>query len=383
MSIASDYSTVTQDEVDVLSIAVMGPTGTGKSSFINLLSGSNLKVGRELESCTRDVEVSDTFLLDGHKINLIDTPGFDDTKLTDTNILNMIASYLVLTYSRGKRLAGVIYMHRILDNRLGGISARNFRLFRNLCGESSLCNVVIVTTMWDKIDEAIGEDRERELVTKEAFFKPAVEKGCRVVRHNNTIESAQKIIRSIIQNNLSVTLQIQEELGRGLDISETRAGMELCREVFEQMERHREEIRGLVVEIQDAARSRDEASRKELTGERARTEAIISRLQEDSANVTRGYRDALSRMEERLKFAEASAAATSTRNFTAPGDSEEKNHGHRNDHTGQANSPIIQAVAATENSNAVWEGKLAAAIPLVGFWGRLAVMLAPFSLTWK
>ncbi|KAH9481107.1 hypothetical protein JR316_0005627 [Psilocybe cubensis] len=383
MSITSDFSTTIQDEADVLSIAVMGPTGTGKSSFINLLSGSNLGVGRELESCTDEVQISESFSLDGHTINLIDTPGFDDTKLTDTRILNMIASYLALTYSRGKRLAGVIYMHRITDNRIGGISARNFRLFRSLCGETSLCNVVIVTTMWDNIDISIGEERERELMTKESFFKPAIEKGCRMLRHNNTLESAQAIVRSIAKSNRSVTLQIQEELGRGLDITETRAGKELCREVFEQMERHREEIRGIVVEIQEAARARDEESRKELTLERARTEAVIARLQEDSANVTRGYHDALSKLEERLKVAEASAAAHCSRNFMAPGSGEEKNFGHRNDHAGQTHSPIVQAVAATENSNAVLEGKLAAAIPIVGFWGRLAVMLAPFSLTWR
>ncbi|KAF8972332.1 P-loop containing nucleoside triphosphate hydrolase protein [Flammula alnicola] len=288
----------------------MGPTGTGKTSFINLLSGSNLRIGRELESCTNDVQISQPFEVDGQMISLIDTPGFDDTNLSDTTVLNMIATYLSYSYDQGTHLAGVIYMHRILDNRIGGISARSFRMFRNLCGEASLRSVIITTTMWDKIEESVGEEREQELASKDIFFKPAIEKGARLARYANTVESAQAIIRSIIQQSTpSITLQIQEELSSGLDISETRAGKELAREIFEQMERHREEIRGLLAEIQEATRVRDEESRRELAQERSRLELVIHRLQLDSSNVVRGYRDALAKMEERLRLADSATAA--------------------------------------------------------------------------
>jgi len=268
-------------------------------------------------------------------------------------------------------------MHRILDNRIGGISARNFRMFRKLCGEDSLRSVVIATTMWDQAEMSIGEDREQELASKDTFFKPALEKGARLARHNNTLESAQAIIRYIIQQSpSSVTLQIQEELGRGLCISETQAGKELGRELTEQMERHREELRCLIGEIQEATRVRDEESRQELTRERVRMEAVMTRLQMDSENIVRGYQDALSQLEERLRKAETTSfkQRQAEANRAVGGD----------EHQGQqAHSPAVQAVAATENSNAILEGKLAAAIPVVGFWGKLAVMLAPFSLTWR
>lgn len=263
-------------------------------------------------------------------------------------------------------------MHRILDNRIGGISARNFRMFRHLCGETSLRSVVIVTTMWDEIPQSTGEERERELAAKDVFFKPALEKGARFVRHTDSLESAQAIIRSIIDNQSTpITLQIQDELSRGLDISETLAGKELGRELFEQMERHRQEMRGLMSEMQEASRTRDEESRQELALERRRMEASIIRLQIDSANLTKGYRDALMRMEERLREAEAASSKC-------------KGKDGGNQYPGQqTHSPIVQAVAATENSNAVLEGKIAAAVPVVGFWGKLSFMLAPFSLTWR
>ena len=40
------------------------------------------------------------------------------------------------------KLSGVIYMHRISDFKMGGISRRNFHMFRSLCGEKTLKNVV-------------------------------------------------------------------------------------------------------------------------------------------------------------------------------------------------------------------------------------------------
>ena len=274
-------------------------------------------------------------------------------------------------------------MHRILDNRLGGISARNFRLFRSLCGDDTLRSVVITTTMWDQIDEIIGQERENELRTKDVFFKAAVDKGARLMRHSNTLESAQSIIRSILrQNSQSLTLQIQEELGSGLDISETHAGKELSKEIFEQMERHREEIRGLVLEIQEVSRVRDEESRRELSEERDKVERVLARLQLDSANLASGYKDALFKIEERLRIAETSSSAIKPLEaLTTPDGS--KTLGGVETPGLQTHSPVVQAVAATENSNAVLEGKLAAAVPIVGFWGKLAVMLAPFSLTWR
>ena len=48
---------------------------------------------------------------------------------------------------------------------MGGISSRTFRMFHKLlCGDDTLKNVVIVTTMWDEVvDQAKGEMREAEL----------------------------------------------------------------------------------------------------------------------------------------------------------------------------------------------------------------------------
>lgn len=73
----------------------MGPTGSGKTTFINLASGSNLRVGPGLDSCTETVQTSKPFDLNGRRAILVDTPGFDDTSKSDGDVLREITRYLV------------------------------------------------------------------------------------------------------------------------------------------------------------------------------------------------------------------------------------------------------------------------------------------------
>ncbi|KAG8684824.1 hypothetical protein FRC08_013466, partial [Ceratobasidium sp. 394] len=127
---------------------IFGATGTGKTTFVNDASGGDLQVGDDLQACTQDVATSNNFQLDGRDICLIDTPGFDDTELSDTEILKRISGFLSTTYENGYRLTGIIYLHRITDGRMGGISRRTFKIFRELCGQKTLGNVLIVTNMW-------------------------------------------------------------------------------------------------------------------------------------------------------------------------------------------------------------------------------------------
>lgn len=64
------------------------------SQFVNLASGSSLRVGKGLESCTNEVQTTLPFELGGKMVTLIDTPGYDDTGMSDTDILKMLALYL-------------------------------------------------------------------------------------------------------------------------------------------------------------------------------------------------------------------------------------------------------------------------------------------------
>jgi len=232
-----------------------------------------------LESCTEEVRLADEFVLDGRRVVLIDTPGFDDTTKSDTDILKKIAAFLATTYENGTKLSGVVYIHRISDRRFTGIAGRNFKILREICGDTSLKNVVLMTNMWGEVSHEVGEARERELGSN--FLKPALDKGARMVRHHNTKQSAYDVICQIMSNH-PVVLQIQHELvDQHKDVSNTAAAEAINRDLKEAAERHEAELRRAQEETARAMRERDEAMRREIEEQRRRVEEEMRRVREE------------------------------------------------------------------------------------------------------
>jgi len=288
-----------------IKIAVMGATGCGKTSFINLASRSNLRVGMDLESCTPEVQLANEFTLDGRRVLLIDTPGFDDTVKSDTEILKNIASFLATTYKNGSRLAGLIYMHRISDKRFSGIAGRNFKIFRELCGETSLKNVVLATNMWSEVPQDVGEARERELASK--FLKPALDKGAQMVRNHDTEQSAHDVIRRIM-NNHPVVLQIQRELvDEHKDIANTAALDAVNAELAEAARRHEAELRRAEEERVRVLREKEEEARRRMEEERRRREEEMRRAREEEERRAWEHRQAIERAEREARRVEEEA----------------------------------------------------------------------------
>ncbi|KAI0785575.1 P-loop containing nucleoside triphosphate hydrolase protein [Abortiporus biennis] len=277
-----------------LTIAVMGATGTGKSTFINLVSGSHFEVGEGQLSCTPCVQSSAPFDFNGRKVTLIDTPGFDDSTKSDTEILKLIATYLENSYRNNKKLSGVIYMHRISDFKMSGISRRNFRMFRTLCGDATLKNIAIVTNMWGEVNEEVGIKRENELASNDLLFKPVLDKGSVMIRHRNTLESAHAILGHFLTNH-PIILQIQEEMAvEHKPLEATSAAVEIDREVKEKLEeekriheermrREKEEADRRIREEQERAqaqiREAQRAMEQEMERQRQAYEAELRRLE--------------------------------------------------------------------------------------------------------
>ncbi|KAL4256709.1 G domain-containing protein [Pleurotus pulmonarius] len=280
-------------------IAVMGATGSGKTSFINMASGSALRVGSGLMSCTDAVQTSEPFLLKDRTVRLIDTPGFNDTSKTDTEVLTMIAASLSNMYREGVKLSGAIYVHRISDVRMGGASTRNFKLFRGLCGDDMLQNVVIVTNMWNQIPFDVGQAREEELKSDHDFFKPVLDGGAQIKRHDNTSTSARDIVSSVAFKN-PLPLRIQMELvDEQKVITETAAGAELGRELHEQAMRYEEERRLLQDEMNEALRQKDEQAREELEQATAQLNQDMMRVENERQQLASSYADEKERLEKR------------------------------------------------------------------------------------
>lgn len=205
--------------------------------------------------------------IEGENIYLVDTPGFDDTNRTDTDILEEIASWLERSYDANIKLAGIVYLHRIQDNRFSGSNTRNIHLFRELCGKDSLASVVLVTTMWDTLPADKAEEREEELKTKTEYWGDLVRHGCTVLRQDDGAASAQRIIRHILDQRRPVTLQIQEEIAEGMDLHETGAGKVLKEELEKQQEMYEAKMALLEGQLKkiaaDLANLRDTQADKE------------------------------------------------------------------------------------------------------------------------
>ena len=120
-------------------------------------------------------------------VYLIDTPGFDDTNRSDNEVLCEIASWLTASYNAKIRLSGIIYLHRISDVRMQGSAKKNLFMFRKLCGPEALKNVILATTMWDRISETEGKARENELTTTPDFWGWMLSQGSRIHRHTGIL----------------------------------------------------------------------------------------------------------------------------------------------------------------------------------------------------
>ncbi|KAH9925226.1 P-loop containing nucleoside triphosphate hydrolase protein [Fomitopsis serialis] len=206
-------------------IALMGCTESGKSSFINCAAASNLVVDHELQSGTSEIQMA-TMQLAGDRITLIDTPGFDDIEIPQADILSLIAAFLQQTFAHGTRLTGILYLHPISDNRMSDISLKTYQLFRKLCGDTAMANVIIVTTMWDIVPSEIANVRAREL--RGHYFKDACDVGARIMRHDNTHKSAVGILSTLL-GKPPAAFHIQRQLvEEHKTVPQTDAGRELA-----------------------------------------------------------------------------------------------------------------------------------------------------------
>jgi LPS O-antigen subunit length determinant protein (WzzB/FepE family) len=160
---------------------------------------------------------------------LIDTPGFSDTNHSDTEILRRIAEWMKDTYDEGFLLSGIIYLHRIIDVRMEGPSLKNLRMMQQLCGSDSLRNVVLATTMWEKVTNEEGSRREAEL--EQTFWKSMIDGGATISKiKTQSATEAQSLIRSMMKNTPRST-RLQEELSSGLTLVQTAAGIEIKEEI--------------------------------------------------------------------------------------------------------------------------------------------------------
>ncbi|QRW24353.1 50S ribosome-binding GTPase [Rhizoctonia solani] len=285
-------ATETRPKSTSLRVAIFGSTGAGKTTFVNIASGSKLRVGHDLMSCTRDVSLADTYQYKGHEIQLIDTPGFDDTNLPDSEVLRRIADFLAESYEKEGPLSGAIFFHSIESIRVGGAAAKTWRIFLQLCGEEAYKNALFVTNRWT--DPPSGEHVRREAQLKDSqLFGEAIGKGIKVGRYSagGTQDEARTLIASLF-NARRLPFAIQREMvDEKLQLGQTAAGKvvadnlaELKAENERELAALREELEGSNVEDAAEIRLEEENLRRQIVAREAEWNQLVKHKEHNPAS---------------------------------------------------------------------------------------------------
>ncbi|KAH6917876.1 P-loop containing nucleoside triphosphate hydrolase protein [Coprinopsis sp. MPI-PUGE-AT-0042] len=239
-------------ETDLV-ILVMGPTGAGKSTFLrNILEkweycGALPDVSDGFESCTRKLaayiapvppEFANT---GGQRLVLVDTPGFDDTSVSDSEILRRISVWLASSYNLHMKVTGVVYMFPIFPNRITRNDKANLKVFQRLCGKGALAKVRMVTTKWSLCPDPMIVDRREEQL-KSNFWREMVEGGSELSRLDDKPASAIHILEEIIANSryVEVALALQKEIVEmHRSLPRTDAGREIKLKLDQLLEEHK------------------------------------------------------------------------------------------------------------------------------------------------
>ena len=246
-----------------------------------MVADTDQGVGHDLMSCTNEIKAVRVRVPDEDiDIVLVDTPGFDDTYKSDYEILQMISEWIKQVWvpywrptsfehnflvNRGYKnilLDGILYLHRITDNRMAGTPLRNLEVFEKICGPQAFTRVLMMTTMWDDLEnEEMGELREEELKTR--YWYPMISQGSEAIRYFNSIDSAWKILDRFLDASKErlKAIQLQKEtVKQQKALSKTDAGQELYNKLDELDKKRKTLIRKLEKQIKRAE------TNEEITG---------------------------------------------------------------------------------------------------------------------
>ncbi|KAK0507983.1 hypothetical protein JMJ35_009872 [Cladonia borealis] len=218
----------------------MGMTGSGKSSFIaTCCPDAAGEIGHELESRTTKVQMW-TFTHQGHQVHLVDTPGFDDTNRTDTDVLKDLAYWLGLAYDKKKiRLGGLIYLHPITHVRQ-------------------------------------EEDRYRRLRDTPEYWGDMIKERAHAHRHSGDRASAIKIRTPLMDNERKVPNLQKELVDEKKDLNRTEAGQEVNAEMNKQREALERRIDQTKEEMTKALALKDQKWVEELASDQEKYQRQIN-----------------------------------------------------------------------------------------------------------
>ena len=223
-------------------------------------------------------------------------PGFNDTFRSETDVLRDISTWLRDQYESENKLAGIVYLHGINHPRVEGSALRNLKMFRELCGLDALENIILVTTFWGDVEPHIGEKRERELASKEAFWGGMLERGSRMARFKDQA-SGQEILRSLV-GLPPKPLKIQQEMvEEEIALVDTGAGQIVNDELLRLEEKHKKDMVQLHHDMDEAMQLKDAELQQVLREQELKLEEKMDKVQRQQEQLRADRRAEARRMQ--------------------------------------------------------------------------------------
>jgi len=249
----------------------------------------------------------------GAKIILVDTPGFNDTNRSDTDVLKDIVAWTSSTYKEKRLLSGIIYMHRISDVRMEGSALKNLRMFQSLCGDKALNNVLLTTTQWSNVEPKKGEARERELRESPNFFKGLLDRGANLERFMGDRGSGLELIHKLMGSTpkaLDIQHQIVEE---HKELKDTTAGQAISAELIALEKKYKEELQNTKEDLKHAMETKDKEMEEILTKERKLAEQRLKKINQETKGLMAQQQEEMNRREQEMRKREAEAESRAQR----------------------------------------------------------------------
>ncbi|TFK24906.1 hypothetical protein FA15DRAFT_704211 [Coprinopsis marcescibilis] len=227
-------------------IAVMGPPCSGKSTLIkNMLPEDadpkpkpNPRFAPSKPSIQeysmKMPDINADGRIENRRLVLVDTPGFNNADVHDFDILQMMAGWLKSAYHKDFEISAIIYLFPLVAGVNPQKEERYLRVLRKVWGDDSTERVVLATTQWEI---AGGDQDDREAELRGGFWKPMLELNASMTRLYNDRESAQGLLRNVLENVASqefvgFVLALQHELeAKRIKLHKTDAGKELRKEL--------------------------------------------------------------------------------------------------------------------------------------------------------
>ncbi|KAF3911430.1 hypothetical protein ABW20_dc0104175 [Dactylellina cionopaga] len=177
----------------------------------------------------------------GPRVLLVDTPDFDTTGHSDSEVLEDVLLWLETKYPEEKEHARIIYLHDINIKGVTGSSGRNLEASEQVCRGNYIDSVVLAKTDGRNIQKSHKYSNKRvdKPNAETSVWRAMVARGSGVVIRDGSSESVLQIVRDLVLKRIRIT-----ELKNPADLEELteldKAKDELWGQLLEaRMENHK------------------------------------------------------------------------------------------------------------------------------------------------